>query len=102
MCIAIDWFSAPYDFFKDFSGPTATVIAAIVAVRITSRLGKDQLRIAEEQKNIASEQTRLADVRLQHDLFEKRIAVFDAVRDLILEVFRASDISDVGWNAFMR
>lgn len=102
MCNAVAWLTAHYELLKDFSGPVATGIAAVAAVFVTWRLGRGQLRIAQQQADVALQQTHLAEVRLQHDLFERRIAVFDAARDLLLEAFKASGISDEVWNAFIQ
>jgi len=84
------------------ASPAATIVAAIAAVFVTWKLGTGQLAIARQQAEIAKQQASMASVRLQHDLFEKRIAVFDAARDLILEVFHKSNVSNEAWNAFMR
>jgi len=84
-----------YQAFHDFAGPVATIIAAAAAVFVTWRLGRGQLRVAEQQ-------AKFAEVRLQHDLFERRIAVFDAARDLLLEVFRTANVSDEGFRNFVR
>jgi len=84
------------------AGPGATIVAAVAAVFVTWKLGQGQLAIARQQAEIAKQQASMAAVRLQHDLFEKRIAVFNAAKDLILEVFHNSNVSDEAWNAFMR
>lgn len=96
------WCLAHYQALKDFAGPVATVIAAATAVFVTWRLGRKQRDIAERQAATACQQARLAEVRLQHDLFERRFAVFDAVRDLLLEVVHTSDVSDQSWQDFIR
>ena len=70
------WFLAHYDFFKDFAGSIATVIAAFVALIFTYRLGRGQLHIAEQQAELAA-------VRLRHDLYERCFLVFECARDLI-------------------
>jgi len=89
------WCLRHYGALHDFAGPVATACAAAAAVFVTWRLGRGQLRIAQQQ-------AQLALVRLQHDLFERRIAVFDAVRDLIKEVVHTSNVSDVAWITFLR
>jgi len=44
------------------------------------------LRIAEQQAVTARQQAELAAIRLQHDLFDRRFAVYDATRELIRTV----------------
>ncbi len=85
-----------------FAGPLATIIAASAASYIAWTFGQGQLRIAKEQKGIAQQQAKLADIRLQHDLFERRFVIFEAARALILEVVRNSDVSDDGLRNFVR
>jgi hypothetical protein len=82
--------SAHYEFLKDFAGPVATIFAALVAAGITFYFGLIQRRIAAQQTLIARQQAELARVRLQHDRYERRIAVFEAIRDLIFQEFSPS------------
>jgi hypothetical protein len=70
---------------KAFAGPLATIVAAITAVSVTYHFGKQQVRIAEAQAATADGQKRIAAARLNFDLYEKRYAVFDAARRLLLE-----------------
>jgi hypothetical protein len=84
------------------AGPAATIVAAVAAVFVTLRLGQAQLRIADQQAATARQQAELAAVRLQHDLFERRFAVYEAARDLALEVLETSNVSREGLNAFVR
>lgn len=68
------------------AGPAATIIAATVAVIVTWCLGRGQLSIAQLQAGTAQQQAELAAIRLQHDLFDRRFAVYDATRELIRTV----------------
>jgi hypothetical protein len=70
-----------------FLGPAATVMAATAAVFVTWRLGRGQLRIAEEQKRIAQQQAELAAARLRHDLYDRRFAVYTATQELVSSIF---------------
>jgi hypothetical protein len=92
--------------FVSLAGPTATIIAAVaavlVAVLVTWRLGKGQLRIAKQQAATARQQAELAAVRLQHDLFDRRFAIYEAAQKLALEVVETANVSREGWNAFIR
>src|SRR5258708_707896 len=96
------WFVSHYDFFKDFAGPTATFAAAAAALVVTHRLGKGQLRIAEEQKNIAHEQKELADLKLKSDLFDRRFAIYEEIRLLLIEVVQRNDVTIEAINRFVR
>jgi hypothetical protein len=77
-----------YQVLHDFAGPAATIIGAFAAVFVTSRLGRGQLRISEQQSTAARQQAKLAAVRLQHDLFDRRFALFQTARTfLVKEVY---------------
>lgn len=78
------------------------MIAVGAAVYVTWRLGRGQLQVAQQQAAIAERQARLATVRLQHDLFDRRFAIYDAARNLIGEVVREGRISDQGLGDFVR
>ena len=66
------WFSTHYEMLKDFAGPIATVIAAFTAAGIAWRFGRVQADIAAQQASTAALQAELANVRLQHDLYDRR------------------------------
>jgi hypothetical protein len=102
MYAAIAWFARHYDFFKDFTGPIATLLAAGAAVFVTYRLGKGQLSVARQQAVTAQQQARLADIRLQHDLFDRRFAVYAAARALLIEIIQNANVSNDGRNSFVR
>ena len=79
------------------AGPIATIIAAVAAVFVTWRLGRGQLQIARQQveiaqqqattsrhqAEIAKQQAAIAFDRLRFDLFEKRYAIFTAIKELL-------------------
>ena len=74
-----------YQTVHDIGGPIATVIGAIAAILVTWRLGVGQLRIAKQQSTVAQQQAQLAAVRLQHDLFDRRFALFEAARTFLVK-----------------
>jgi hypothetical protein len=82
-----------YDFFKDFAGPLATVVASAAALCVTWRLSSTQSKTAEAQKNIALD-------NLNFVLFDKRYEIYNATRALIDHV-KARDLasSDPEWRA---
>ena len=72
-----------YELFKDFTGPSATLIAAIVAAIITFRFGQIQARIARGQAATAKQQADIALDQLRYNLFEKRYEIYQAARNLL-------------------
>ena len=95
------WCLRHYDVLHDFAAPVATIIAAGAAVFVTWTLGRWQVEIARQQAATATQQAATALDRLRHDLFERRIAVFDAARDLILETYREGTVSADALTAFI-
>jgi hypothetical protein len=92
-----------YDLFHDFAGPVATIFASIVVARITLHFGRVQAQISQQQANIARQQAELARVRLRHDLYDRRFAIYDAARSLLLtEIAASTDVSDVAYQTFLR
>lgn len=61
-----------YWFFKDFAAPIATIIASAVAAYFV----RQQWITAEKQANTALDQ-------LRYNLFEKRYAIYDDVKQLL-------------------
>jgi hypothetical protein len=83
-----------YQFFKDFAGPIATIIASFAAVWVTVYFGRHQKRIAEEQTHIASE-------KLRHDLYDRRYRVFEAARRLLAHIASQRTASDEALRSFV-
>ena len=50
---------------------------------------------------IAWQQVQIARVKLQHDLYDRRFAIFNAARKLLLEVTTHGDISDHSVNEYV-
>ena len=106
------WCLRHYDALHDLAGPVATVIAAGVAVFVTWRLGRRQVTIAGQRVQIAAQQARTAELqaeaarqqadtaldRLRYDLFEKRYAIYDAAKRLIVTLM--NKIPDQSIEAF--
>jgi|SRR5262249_20961530 len=86
---------ALYDFFKDFAGPLAIVIAACVAAWVTFTFSSKQTKIAQTQAEIASE-------RLKFDLFERRMRTYDAIREVITEIVQHDVVTNELINAYVR
>jgi hypothetical protein len=60
--------------FKDFAGPIATIVAALVALSVTAYFAWHQKKIAKEQADIAKEKLRL-------DLYDRRFEIFSSIFD---------------------
>jgi hypothetical protein len=67
---------ATYQALKDFAGPVAAVIGAIVAGLITLVISNGQKRIAQSQRDIALDQ-------LKFNLLQKRYEIYQATKDLL-------------------
>jgi hypothetical protein len=77
---------------KTFSGPVATITAAVVAAVITFVFNSRQLKIAKDQAVTADAQRKIAAARLNFDLYEKRYVVFEVARSLLRRVVREDTI----------
>jgi len=74
-----------YEILKDF-GPVATIIASITAALITWRFASWQARIAQQQADTARQQANTAFDQLRYNLFEKRFAIYNTARELVVLV----------------
>src|SRR3954451_19334371 len=86
------WLVAHYQVLHDFAGPVATFLAACTAVFITWRIGKNQIRIAQQQADTAALQAKLADVRLQHDLYDRRYKLYETAKSFSIPIVRDAKI----------
>src|SRR5215468_8689136 len=69
-----------YSFFKDFAAPIATVIAAITAAYFVWR----PWQTAQNQAATALDQ-------LRYNLFEKRYAIYEDARELLIWLYTECD-----------
>ena len=87
-----------WNFFSTFAGPIATIIASGAALVVTWRFGTMQADLARTQANTAKSkcelriQKNIAAARLNFDLYEKRYAVFDAARRLLIKVVQHDNV----------
>jgi ABC-type Co2+ transport system permease subunit len=65
--------SATYEFFKDFAGPIATVVAAGAASFVAYSLGKAQTAAARMQAQVAKKNWRTANEKIVLELFAATI-----------------------------
>jgi hypothetical protein len=77
--------SPTYQFFKDFAGPIATLIAAGTAGLITLAFARIQANLARSQRDIALD-------KLKFDLFEKRYEIYQATKTLLEYVPFVTDL----------
>src|SRR5271166_632205 len=57
---------------KDFASPTATIIASLAAVCVTTYFARLQYQLAKQQTRIAAE-------KLRHDLYDRRFAIIVSI-----------------------
>ena len=69
-----------YEILKDFAGPGATILASITAAYFIRR----QALIAEQQASTALDQ-------LRYNLFERRRAIYEAMKELIVMIINRSE-----------
>jgi len=77
---------------KTFAGPGATIVAATAATIITWVFNSRQLKIARSQLLIAESQKKIAAAKHNFDLYEKRFAVFEGARRLLIKVVQNGDV----------
>jgi len=65
-----------YAVMKDFAGPFATIVAAVVAVGVTGHFARQQSRTAYQQWQTTREKLLL-------DLFDKRFGTYDELRSAL-------------------
>lgn len=74
---------------KDFAGPAATVIAAFAAGWIAYSLGQSQISVAKSQADTAARAWQTSNEKLVLELFDKRLKVYEEIREVIAEVARS-------------
>jgi hypothetical protein len=74
-----------YQVLKDFAGPAAAIIGAIVAGFITFIISKGQRRIAQSQRDIALDQ-------LKFNPLQRRYEIYQATKELLKYIPLISDI----------
>jgi hypothetical protein len=83
-----------YGILRDFAAPIATIIAAIAASLLAYRLGKGQLAVAEAQAEIARQTWQSTHERIVLELLDRRLAIFNDIREVIGEVARTGRASE--------
>ncbi|HEV8031973.1 MAG TPA: hypothetical protein VGP42_13230 [Stellaceae bacterium] len=91
----LEWFPAHYTLLHDFAGPVATIVAAFTAAGITLYFNRAQTRIASQQAEIAGQQAELAKIRLNHDLYDRRFALYAATCKLFQNILTNNDASNL-------
>lgn len=65
-----------FELAKAFAAPVATIVAAIAAVRVTAHFSRLQWQTANKQAETAVDQ-------LRYNLFSKRFAIYEDIRQLL-------------------
>jgi hypothetical protein len=79
---------------KDFAAPVATLVAAAAAGWIAYRLGQAQIAVAKSQADIAERNWQTANEKVVLELFERRLNIYEGLRDCVGEVARSGDATD--------
>jgi hypothetical protein len=79
---------------KDLAGPVATVFAACAAALVAYRLGQSQISVARAQAEIAERNWQTSNQKIVLDLFERRLAIYEATRSIIGEITRSGSAPD--------
>jgi hypothetical protein len=79
---------------KDIAGPIATVIASAAAAFVAYRLGQSQIAVARTQANIAERNWQTTNEKIVLELFERRLSIYEAIRDVIGSTVRTGDAPD--------
>jgi hypothetical protein len=90
-----------YEFFKDFAGPIATVIAAGAAAFVAYTLGRSQAKSASVQARVAKSNWQTANERIVLELFERRIAIFEGIRKVVASVMASGQPSDQTYRDYL-
>lgn len=76
------------------------VLKALPTLLVTLFIGGLTVRVAQEQKRIAADQRDIARRKLNLELFERRLRVFDKVRSIADEA-ESGSLSDESWRELM-
>jgi hypothetical protein len=91
----VDWTN-----IKDVAGPIATVVAAGAAAFVAYRLGQSQISVAKTKAAIAERNWQTSNERIVLELFERRLAIYEEIREAIGEVVRSGFARDAELNRF--
>lgn len=72
----------------------ATVLAAGAAAFVAYRLGQSQISVARAQAEIAERNWQTSNERIVLDLFERRLAIYEEIREIIGGVTRSGAAPD--------
>jgi len=79
----IHWTQFDWPSFAALVGAVATLIVGVVGVMFAYRVGVKQASIAHRQADILDRQTALAETTLKADLFERRLATYEAAANFL-------------------
>jgi hypothetical protein len=94
-----DWLVAHWPEIRTLVGPMATLIAATIAAVVAIVIGVAQTRIARAQKAIAKSQRDLVVDKLKCDLFDRRLDIYLAIKELGEQLKKVEELDD---NAYAR
>ena len=102
---AFDWpsFATLMGAFATLTAGTAAVVGAVTIGKAQVAITRRQADAADRQAPILESQTRLAELTLRHDLFDRRYAVYGATLDFLArrQGFVSQDVAEQRLRAFM-
>ena len=79
---------------SELAGPVATVLAAAAAAYVAFTLGRSQTAVAKLQADIAKRAWQTSNERIVLDLFEKRLAIYEEIRETIKPINGSGNSGD--------
>jgi hypothetical protein len=83
MGCGIDWCGFTWDAFSTLLAGGGAVGGALILGRQQIRITRRQTEIAFQQSQILAQQVKVDQVKLRADLFERRLKVYEAIKDYI-------------------
>jgi hypothetical protein len=80
----------------------APIIASGAAVYVAWKIGQAQITLGRRQADTAELQAALANVRLKHDVFDRRYKIYETVFMFLIKIAQVNNISDEGIGKFVR
>lgn len=89
------------EFAKAFGTPIAACVGAATAAWVAHKFGKIQARIAQQQADTAALAARTAQNKLKFEQYEKRLVVYKATQDVLMQVSTRGRLTDEDDTAYL-
>ncbi|QDM14593.1 hypothetical protein [Tardiphaga sp. vice278] len=94
--------STAHSLLKDFATPAATLVGALAAGWVALKLGQGQISVARSQAEIADRTWQTANEKIVLELFERRAAIYEAIREAVGEVVWSGAAPDNTFSQYYR